>query len=114
MLEWEDVRALGWDYYRRLVVNITLTEDADDGSYIITSAPGRLESWQKPTITFASAGIQGFLGHQRAHQRRELYEVLDVAEPHFLDSYITIGVKRVDSIGQESKYTLGELLMPAT
>jgi hypothetical protein len=120
------VQLLGWDYYQRIVINVTLSADRENALFTIAWAPGRKSQWLEPHAhdpnppndptlkAFASAGVTGQLGQQRTHRMRLLYEVLEVPEPHYSDLYITIGVKGVDKIGQESAYVLEELLILAT
>jgi len=112
------IAALGWDYYQRLVVKITLAEVRGE-QFMVAWARGRKSDWlEAPKSSaqakaFASVGVPGCLGQQRAQQMRILYEVLDIPVPHFSDTYATIGVKTVDKIGQESPYVVEELLILA-
>jgi hypothetical protein len=64
--------------------------------------------------SFAAVGVPGLLGPQKPYRQQMLFEVLDIPEPHFLDLYVTIGVKSVDSMGQESSYTVQEMVIEAT
>jgi hypothetical protein len=125
------IQPLGWDYFRRLVVSLALNPTPpvrENALFTIAWAPGRKLDWLESTHattliptppnapkprSFASAGLTGRIGQQRAYQGR-IYEVLEIPEPHFSDVYVTIGVKGVDRIGQESAYTLGELLILAS
>jgi len=114
-----EIQILGRDYYGRLAVEAKFTRVVDPAAtFVMAWAEGMPGMWAEggdaTKGSFAASGTVGLLGKHRAHRQTQLFEVLEAPEPHFLDMPLTIGIKEVDAIGQESEYSLVELVLPAT
>lgn len=113
------MEALGRDYYGRLVIALTLSKETVEGRYAIVWALGPKSQWSDTRKSdnnvgrFTMKAVAGAFEAQTTYQGKLLYDVLGVPEPHYSDLYVTVGLKRIDSIGQESPYWLEELLIPA-
>ena len=110
---------LGWDYFQRLVISVVLTDPIESLCAVAWNLGRKSQFLEGGNIagpaskSFAAAAISGLFGPQKPHHNNILVEVLEIPEPHFLDAYVTVGVKRIDSLGQESKYTVDEVLIEA-
>ncbi|MFL5382798.1 MAG: hypothetical protein ACJ8GN_09825 [Longimicrobiaceae bacterium] len=114
-----DVQILGRDYYGRLALAVRFNQAVNPTTTFVAAwAKGIAGDWAEggdaTKKSFAANGTVGILGKQQVHRQRQLFELIEAPNPHFIDMPLTIGIKEVDAIGQESEYRLAELLIPAT
>jgi len=105
------IAVIGYDYYDRLVIRITLPESSNyrpQGKYEVYWSPA-----SSGPDAFESLAVPGNLGRQQAQSDLFLFEVLDIRSPVLIDGEYIVGVRSVGGDGAPGRFSVRRLSLHA-